>query len=92
MPAPEPEPAYQGDAAALIEMIATPAMHDQAYVRLAMPRPASADLFTPPDSTAAAASSLGGAALPTDRFETSLRDDGPARESFFSRLFVSLVQ
>jgi uncharacterized protein YcbK (DUF882 family) len=92
LPSPEPEPAYQGDAAALIEMIATPAMHDQAYVRLAMPQPASADLFTPPDSTAAATSSFGGAALPTDRFETSLRDDGPARESFFSRLFVSLVQ
>ena len=91
-PQPESEPAYQGDAAALIEMIATPAMHDRAYVRLAMPRPASADLFNPPDGTAAAASPMGGVELPTDRFETSLRDDGPARESFFSRLFVSLVQ
>jgi uncharacterized protein YcbK (DUF882 family) len=89
---PESEPAYQGDAAALIEMIATPAMHDRTFVRLAMPRPASADLFNPPDGTAAAASPQGSTALPTDRFETSLRDDGPARESFFSRLFVSLVQ
>jgi uncharacterized protein YcbK (DUF882 family) len=91
-PQPESEATYQGDAAALIEMIATPAMHDRAYVRLAMPRPASADLFNPPDGTAAAASPMGGVELPTDRFETSLRDDGPARESFFSRLFVSLVQ
>ena len=94
LPAPEPEsePAYRGDAAALIEMIATPAMHDPTYVRLAMPRPARADVFNPPDSAAAAASPPREATLPTDRFETSLRDDGPARESFFSRLFVSLVQ
>ena len=90
-----PEPAYDGDAAALIELIATPAAHDASYARFEMPQPAgAADLFAVPDSAAAIVSGASDPQPPTDRFELSRTDTNmePAQESFFSRLFANLVE
>jgi uncharacterized protein YcbK (DUF882 family) len=85
-----PEADYDADSDTLRLLIGTPATQDEEFARFAMPQPAGAPgLFTAPESVSAVTDLSGTLKLPIDRFEVA---GIPAQESFFSRLFASLVE
>jgi hypothetical protein len=85
--APAAQPNYSGDADTLRLLVGTPATQDGAF---AMPQPGGAPgLYTAPESAAAVMNLDDPDEVPVNRFQVA---SAPAEESFFSRLFVSLVE
>jgi uncharacterized protein YcbK (DUF882 family) len=90
VPPAAPEANYDADSDTLRLLLGTPATQDEEFARFAMPQPAGAPgLFTAPENASAMTDLSGAPKLPIDRFELA---GVPAQESFFSRLFASLVE
>ena len=85
--APAAQPSYDEDADTLRLLVGAPATQDGAF---AMPQPGGAPgLYTAPESAAEVMNLSDPEEIPVERFQVA---SAPAEESFFSRLFVSLVE
>ena len=92
--APDELPGYRDDQDALRRLITTPTAYDPQFARLSMPVPADAgSVYQVPEAATDVVADLGSETQPPiNRFTTAEAGPDAGEQSFFARLFASLIE
>ena len=92
--APDELPGYRDDQDALRRLIATPTAYDPQFAQLSMPVPADGgSVYDVPEAAADVVADLSGEAQPPiNRFTTAETGAATQEQSFFAKLFASLIE